>query len=79
MSKKSETLVKALELRGHANVHVWWEPITRPLEMCGHGGGWMATTTQRGVEPLGLCFEDAIDHITNAPWMEHNGYPEVSS
>jgi hypothetical protein len=73
VSTKSETLVKALEARGHTGITVWWEPVTHAMEMCGPGGGWMATTDQRDHEPLGLCYEDAIDHIADAPWMRVTG------
>lgn len=45
--KNAEILVKVLEHRGHTNVRVWWEPITRAMEMCGPHGGWMADTTPR--------------------------------
>ena len=67
--KNSEILAKVLEHRGHTGVRVWWEPITRAMEMCGPGGGWMADTDQRGNEPLGLNFRDALNHVCDAPWL----------
>lgn len=61
-----------LPKRGHTNVRVWWERITAAMEMCGQGGGWMAETDQAGVEPLGLNYDRAVDHIETASWMTPN-------
>lgn len=68
MSNKSDTLKSMLELRGNVVLRVWWEPVTRPLEMCGHGGGWMAELKSR-TEPLGLSFDAACEHIRESSWL----------
>lgn len=72
MTKKQAQLATMLRKRGHTNVRVWWERITAAMEMCGQGGGWMAETDQAGVEPLGLNYDRAVDHIETASWMTPN-------
>lgn len=67
-TKRARKLREALESRSFTGVRVTWEPVTRAMEMCGPGGGWLAETDQR-VEPLGLSFDEAMDHIKTAPWL----------
>lgn len=72
MTRKQAQIAAMLHRHGHTNVRVWWERITAAMEMCGQGGGWMAETDQVGVEPLGLNYERAIEHIETAKWMTPN-------
>lgn len=72
MTQKQARLVAMLHQHGHTNVRVWWERITAAMEMCGQGSGWMAETDQVGVEPLGLSYDRAVDHIQTAAWMTPN-------
>ena len=67
-TKRARQLREALESRRFTGVRVTWEPVTRAMGMCGPGGGWIAETDQR-VEPLGLNFAEAIEHIKTAPWL----------
>jgi hypothetical protein len=83
MTRKQAKLAAMLTRHGHTNVRVWWETITAAMEMCGQGGGWMAETDQVGVEPLGLNYDRAVDHIQTAAWMTLNakvtGSPALSA
>lgn len=71
MSYQSEKIKKELEKRGQTNVRVWWEPIMKANVFEGPGGGWLAEMDPYGVEPLGLNFEQAIDHAQNASWLQN--------
>lgn len=69
LSRNIEKLAAEFNFRGLINVRIWWEPITKPLELCGHGGGWMAEHDWFGVEPLGYNIKDALHHVKTAPWL----------
>ena len=71
MSIKSLKLKNALESHGWSDVEVHWTAISSPLEMCGQAGGWMAMIPGYGVEPLGLNFPEALNHVHNSSWL-HN-------
>jgi len=70
VSANSNRITAELAKRGHTNIKVWWEPIQAAAEMCGPGGGWLASTDQIKDEPLGLSAARAVHHIRNHPWMQ---------
>lgn len=59
MSRNEKRIRDAAAKRGIAFTSLRWEPVTAPMEMCGHGGGWLANDC----EPLGLSTEEALDFI----------------
>jgi hypothetical protein len=68
MSRRVDILRAALEAHGYTVGRVWWEPATAPMEMCGHGGGWLAELPAiHVVEPLGLSFAEALQRIHELP------------
>jgi hypothetical protein len=72
-SPKAMKIKNALESRGWKNVTIHWEPISSPIEMCGHRGGWLADIPDYpgNIEPLGLNFNDAMNHIHNSRWLNN--------
>lgn len=64
-SKRALEIRAELEFEGFVVARVWWEPITAPMEMCGHGGGWMAEVENYpgGIIPLGLNQNEALERI----------------
>lgn len=70
-SPKAKKLKAELESRGHTDVHVWWEHIGPAMEMCGNSGGYMCVTDPLDeIEPLGHSFDEAIEHIKTATWLQ---------
>lgn len=69
-SPKQKKIKKALEEKGHANVEVWWEPLESAMEMCGMGGGYFFHSDQKGLEPLGYSFNEAMEAIEKRSWLD---------
>jgi hypothetical protein len=66
---KQKKLKDALEVIGHTNVEVWWEPLRPATEMCGMGGGYLFHSDQEDMGWLGYSFSQAIEMIKNEPWL----------
>lgn len=64
-SKRAREIRDALEAAGFVVGRVWWDPITGPMEMCGHGGGWMTEVENYPgrIIPLGLSQHEALSRI----------------
>lgn len=70
-SPRAKIIKTLLETKGHSDVHVWWEPFGAAMEMCGNSGGFMCVTKElAAIEPLGLSFNEAVDHIKTVPWLD---------
>ena len=64
-SQKCQKLRKKLEENGHTNVFTWYEKLGSAMEMCGCSGGYMYTSDQSTLEPIGYSFEEAIEMLDN--------------
>lgn len=67
---KQKKLKRALEELGHTNVEVWWEKLSPAMEMCGMGGGYMFSSDQEEIHPIGYSFSEAISFISNASYLK---------
>ena len=56
-SNKCKKLKAKLEENGHTNVFVWYESLGPAMDKCGCSGGYMYTSDQVVIEPLGYPFE----------------------
>ena len=65
-SIKCKKIKKKLEENGHTNVFVWYERLGTAVEMGGHSGGYMYTSDQIEIEPIGYSFEEAMETIENS-------------
>jgi hypothetical protein len=59
-SPKAKSIKKKLEDNGHTNVFVWYEKLGKAMEMCGCSGGYMYTSDQSPIEPIGYSFDEAM-------------------
>jgi hypothetical protein len=64
-SPKCKKIKKKLEENGHTNVFVWYERIGSAVEMGGNSGGYMYTSDQSSLEPIGYSFEESMETINN--------------
>lgn len=74
-SKNAKQIRLALEVQGHTNVKVWWNPWGPAIEMCGPSGGYFYCSDQRPGEPpkttddygcgepIGLTFAETMERI----------------
>jgi hypothetical protein len=64
-TRRTRHIEAALYRLGHTNVRVWWEPMGPALEMCGHSGGFMFTSSEQtsGQVPLGHSLDEALDNV----------------
>lgn len=67
---KQKKIRKALEDIGHTNIEVWWENLSPAMEMCGMGGGYMFSSDQEEIYPIGYSFDSAISFISGAEYLK---------
>lgn len=65
-SPKCKALKRKLEQNGHTNVYVWYEPVGFAMEMCGNEGGYMYSSDDAVVEPIGYSFGEAYNMLDNS-------------
>jgi hypothetical protein len=59
-----------LEEYGHTDIHVWWEQLGPAMEMCGNSGGYMFVSNEMDIQPIGLSFDEAMDHLAKSRWYD---------
>ena len=62
-SPKAKKIKKRLEELGNTDVEVWWEQLESACEMCGNGGGYMFSSEEFSLEPIGYSFDEAMEYI----------------
>ena len=64
-SQKCKKIKNKLEENGHTNVFVWYERLGTAVEKGGCSGGYMYTSDQVAIEPIGYSFGEAMESIEN--------------
>lgn len=60
---KAKRLKTLLGLCGETNVEVWWEPVSKGVEMGGPEGGWFFASDEVSIEPLGYSYNEAWEAV----------------